>query len=72
VQAIPGTRSAYILQWPWVGSPPAVGDGGTAFTRIRNVVTGDLGVRRENGRLTVTAAGNPADRLYYTTVPGGT
>jgi hypothetical protein len=41
---VPGTRSMYILAWPWVGSPPAGTDPfkkGIAFAKIKNVLTGE-------------------------------
>jgi hypothetical protein len=57
-QEMPGTRSMYILAWPWVGSPPptqAVGEpsmGVTAFAHVTNVLTGET----RSARLTDRAA----------------
>ncbi|HEY0543271.1 MAG TPA: hypothetical protein VGD53_33260 [Actinoallomurus sp.] len=55
---VPGTRSMFILAWPWVGSPPpnhAVGEssmGVTAFAHVKNVLTGET----RSARLTDRAA----------------
>jgi hypothetical protein len=57
-QEVPGTRSMFILAWPWVGSPPpnhAVGEasmGITAFSHVKNVLTGET----RSARLTDRAA----------------
>jgi hypothetical protein len=42
-QEMPGTRSMYILAWPWIGTPRSrMGtQKGVAFAKIKNVVTGE-------------------------------
>lgn len=47
---IPGTRSLYLLQWPWAGSPPATRGDEAAFGRVRDVVTGETRSARLTGR----------------------
>lgn len=45
---VPGSTSMYLLQWPWIGSPPVTSRSGTirdnfgvAFARVKNAVTGE-------------------------------
>ncbi|GAB2865073.1 hypothetical protein GCM10027176_78520 [Actinoallomurus bryophytorum] len=41
---VPGSRSMYILAWPWIGSPPgqvASPKKGVVFAKIKNVLTGE-------------------------------
>ena len=52
---VPGSRSMYILAWPWIGSPSADVDPTrkvTAFAKIKNVLTGET----RSARLTDQAA----------------
>lgn len=53
---VPGTRGYYILQWPWIGTPPPVRGivAGTGFANVRNVVTGET----RSAHLTDRAAWN--------------
>lgn len=40
----PGSRSTYVLSWPWIGSPPGLrmtNAKGVAFANVKNVVTGE-------------------------------
>lgn len=41
---VPGSRSMYILAWPWVGSPPerlGMTTKGIAFEKVKNMLTGE-------------------------------
>jgi len=51
---VPGSASMHLLQWPWIGGPPALlrapikDNPGVAFAHIENAVTGD----KRSARLT--------------------
>jgi hypothetical protein len=55
VRETPGSRSTYILDWPWVGSPPTLRGESVkrvAFAELKNVLTGETRSARLTDRAT--------------------